>query len=140
VEKSPQTQTSLKELFQGMIPDDSGVTQARVIAVAPLKLQAVNDDKLTLSQNVLCVPRHLTDYETKCEIELNGGTIDSQTHEDGAHSQPDAGFGGTHVNHLETFNVWGAKLKVYNALKLGEVVYILSFNNGKSYYILDRIE
>jgi hypothetical protein len=27
---------------------------------------------------------------------------------------------------------------VYNALKVGETVFILSFNQGKKYYILDR--
>jgi len=28
---------------------------------------------------------------------------------------------------------------VYNALKVGEKVHLLSLNNGKKYYVLDRV-
>lgn len=31
------------------------------------------------------------------------------------------------------------KITVYNALKVGEEVYILGFNRGKQYYVLDRV-
>ena len=30
-------------------------------------------------------------------------------------------------------------ITVYNALKVGDVVYVLSLNNGKLYYVLDRV-
>jgi hypothetical protein len=123
-----------------MIPESMAVVRGKVISAAPLKIQVINDDKLILTENIICLPAHLQEYTTKCDILLSNGTIDSQTYNDGEHSQPDAGYGGAHVNHLQTFNIWNAVIKVHNALKVGEVVYILSFNQGKKYYILDREE
>jgi len=146
--------TSFKEIFQGMIPESLGVIQGRVVEASPLKIQATNDEKLVLSGNNLCVPRHLTDYTAEIDIRLGGGTIDSRTKEDGTHphgsSGPHGGHTegagmhmhpeteGAHVNELETFDITGATIKVCNALKVGETVYLLSFNEGKKYYVLDR--
>ena len=98
--------TSLKELFQGMIPDFSEVLRGRVISNNPLQIQVLGDDKLILRSNIICLPRHLSDYTTSCDITLGNGV--------------------------------GATIKIYNALKVGETVFILSFNKGKKYYILDR--
>jgi hypothetical protein len=149
-----QEQTSLKELFQGMIPESTTVLRGRVTQAAPLKIQVLGDDKLILHENIICLPRHLSDYTTKIDIQLNNGSIDSVTRNDGAHTHgPNGGhsqFSGdgvhahpasgetTHVHAQATFNIFGATIKVYNALKVGELVYILSFNQGKKYYILDR--
>jgi hypothetical protein len=98
--------TSLKQLFQTMAPDGAGIIQGRVVSAEPLKIQAVNDEKLTLTENLLCIPKHLTEYKTTVSIP-----------------------------ELELKN---AEITVHNALKSGETVYILSFNGGKKYYILDR--
>lgn len=154
--------TSVKELIQGMMPPGAAVIRGRVTSADPLVIVAVNDDKLVLNANTLIVPRHLTDYATTCDIMLDGGTIDSQTHKDGAHPHgPGGGHAqqsgdgvhshpgsegahshpsseGAHVNRLETFDIFGATIKVYNALKVGETVHLLSFNQGKKYYVLDR--
>lgn len=62
--------TSIKEMFQGMIPDSMGVVRGKVVSAAPLKIQVVNDDKLLLSENLICVPRHLSDYTTTCDLML----------------------------------------------------------------------
>ncbi|MDR1692797.1 MAG: DUF2577 domain-containing protein [Oscillospiraceae bacterium] len=129
---------SLFSMLRDAIPKDMSVFIGKVISEKPLKIQALNDEKLILHEGIICLPRHLTDYETKCDIRLADGRLDSITVTEGAHSQPDAGFGGAHLHHLETYNIYKAYLKVYNALKLGEIVYVLGFNEGKKYYILDR--
>lgn len=141
---------SLKEAFQSMIPDTVNVIQGKVISSLPLKIQVINDDKLILSENILCLPRHLTDYQTNVDIsggsisgltasgqgshQHSGGSHDGHSDGDGAHSHND----GTHTHTLQTFQVIGANMTIHNALKVGEIVYILSFNQGKKYYVLDR--
>jgi hypothetical protein len=149
-----QEQTSLKGLLQGMMPDSMGVIQGKVVSASPLKIQVVNDEKLVLAENLICLPRHLSNYTTTCDILLDKGSINSQTRNDGshphgssgthgghtggdgAHSHPDSE--GAHTHHQATFNLYGATIKVYNALKSGDIVYLLSFNEGKKYYVLDR--
>ena len=129
--------TSIKEMFQGMIPDSMGVVRGKVVSAAPLKIQVVNDDKLILSENLICVPRHLSDYTTTCDLMLGKGSLDSQTKNDGEHGGHVSGTG-ANQHALATFNIFNATLKVHNALKLGDTVYLLSFNEGKKYYVLDR--
>lgn len=133
----PNEQTSLKGLFQEMIPDSMGVVRGKVVSASPLKIQVVNDDKLLLSENLLCVPRHLSDYTTTCDLTLGTGSLSSQTKSDGQHGGHISGDG-THSHALASFNIYGASLKVHNALKVGDMVYLLSFNEGKKYYVLDR--
>ena len=148
--------SSIKELFQGMTPEGANVIQGTVISASPLKIQAVNDEKLILPEGVLIVPRHLTDYTTTCDISLGQGAINSVTQSgqgthphgssgthgghssgDGSHSHPSGE--GAHVHNVATFNISGASITVHNALQSGERVHLLSFNNGKKYYILDRV-
>ena len=151
--------TSIKEAFQGLVPDAPAVIQGTVIEVGPLKIQAVNDAKLLLPEPILIIPFHLRDYKTKIDIEWDAkyGTagIDSETKKDGehphgssgqhgGHSGGDGSHGhpdseGAHINWLRTYNIYGATMTVYNALKIGELVHLLSFNNGKKYYVLDRV-
>lgn len=120
-----QEPTSIKELLQGMMPESMEVLRGTVISANPLQIKAVNDDKLVLSGNNLCVPWHLSTYKTT--IDIAGGVIDSIT---------DAEPG--HEHKLKTFNISGASMTVYNGLKQGDAVYLLSFNHGKKYYVLDR--
>ena len=42
------------------------------------------------------------------------------------------------IDWLKTFSIESGLLTVYNALKTGESVYLLRFNDGKSYYALER--
>jgi len=121
--------SSIKEVIQGLIPDGDGVIEGRVISESPLQIQAINDDKLILSENLLCLPRHLSKYKTTIDIELGGGILDSKT---------DAQACGPHIHKLNTYNIYSATMTVYNQLKVGEIVYMLSFNQEKKYYILDR--
>ena len=147
--------TSIKELIQQCAPRPLEIIRGVVIQASPLEIQAINDDKLIINANTAIVPWYLTDYSTKCDIELGGGSILSHTFNDGQHPHGASGghpqysgdgvhshpaSEGAHVNWLQDFNVYGASIKHYNALREGETVFMLSFNSGKKYYVLDREE
>ena len=142
---------SLKGMFQSLVPASVTLLRGRVTQASPLKIQIVGDEKMELHENIICLPRGLTDYTAKCDITLGGGSVSGQTESGGAHSHGagdhsghSAGTGshahsgdGAHVHRLEAFSILGASLKVYNSLQTGDFVYVLSFNYGKKYYILD---
>lgn len=154
---TPEDATSIKGIFQGLIPDSTTVMQGVVKSVSPLTIQAVNDEKLTLTASILIVPRHLTNYTATVDIEKGDGTVNAGTANDGSHTHTYSGntgsggdpshdhtysgttSGSAHSHSLSSFNIYGATITVYNALKVGETVHLLSFNNGKKYYILDRV-
>ena len=104
--------TSLKQAIQGMTQSGIEVIRGKVVSAAPLKVQALNDEKLQISANILCVPKHLTNYSVSASLALSPA-IDG-------------------VSNVQ------AAMTVNDGLKAGEVVYILSYNHGKKYYILDR--
>lgn len=144
-------QTSLKGLIQGMIPDSMGVIMGKVVSASPLKIQVINDDKLLLSENLICVPRHLSDYTTTATFTVGKGSLSSVTTASGSHEHTGGSHdghtegngnhehsGGTHSHPLASFTLAHGTLTVHNALKVGETVYLLSFNEGKKYYVLDR--
>ncbi len=144
--------TSLKGLFQGLVPDPCGALQGKVISASPLKIQATNDDKLIIPASLLIVPKHLTDYNAVVDISVGKGTLTSNTtesgghdHSGGTHGGHDSGngshshSGGAHVHPLASFVIKGGSMTVYNGLKVGETVHLLSLNNGKKYYVLDRV-
>ena len=151
------SQTSLKAMIQTLTETDTGTLQGTVISINPLRIQMLNDDKHIITENIIIVPRHLTDYETTVDIELENGSIKSETSESGSHTHNYSGtteaagnplhshtYAGTtasksHSHSIEIFNIYGAKMTVYNALKEGETVHLLPLNNGKKYYVLDRI-
>lgn len=117
---------SLKGIFQGMIPADAELMQGTVIAVGPLKIQMTNDEKLIINERITVVPRHLSDYTTECTVywrteNTSGGSGDASF---SSHSHAISGRKG---------------IVIHNALKVGDAVYVLSLNNGKLYYVLDRV-
>lgn len=135
---SSGNETSIKQLFQSLVPKDLELLQGTVIAASPLKIQIANDEKLILNERITIVPRHLTDYKATATLAKSDGSLDSQTFQDGEHGGHLAGTG-AHVNRLSTFTLTRGELTVYNALKVGETVHVLSLNSGKLYYILDRV-
>lgn len=155
--ETPNESESLKGLFQQIAGGGLEVWQGTVKSVNPLRIQAINDEKLTIGPNITIVPMHLTDYETVADIALADGKIASTTAKDGSHGHNYSGstksaggpphFHGyegtteetTHAHSLSTFTLTGAKIKVYNALKVGETVHVLSLNRGKLHYVLDRV-
>lgn len=144
--------TSLKQLFQNIHVENIEVIRGTVVSASPLKIQVENDEKLIIGQNSIYVPRHLTNYTTTVDISApqsiksSTTTSGSHTHDGGKHDEHVSGdgahthSGGAHSHALSIFNIWGATMTVYNALKAGEKVHLLSFNYGKQYYVLDRIE
>lgn len=151
---NPAEATSLKQLLQGIQVKDMTLLQGKVIQESPLKIQAVNDEKLVITEEIAIVPRHLSNYTATCDVWLgSSGTIDSITQTDGEHSHSGgtheghaSGDGshthsgdGTHAHSQKTFNIETANITIYNALKAGEMVHLLAFDNGKKYYILDRV-
>lgn len=147
-----QTPTGLKALIQSLIPEAPGVIEGIVTCASPLQVTLVNDSKMILSKNSLIVPRHLTDYMVEVDVQKSAGTLTSKTTKDGGEHEHDGGDhdghesgngehtheGGKHVHSLSTFSLTGGMLHVYNSLKKGDTVYLLQFNGGKKYYILDR--
>ncbi len=135
---SSGSETSLKQMFQSMIPTALELMQGTVIQTAPLRIQIDGDDKLIINERITVVPWHLTDYKTTATYIKDKGSLDSQTLNDGAHGGHQGGDG-THINHLDTFNLKKGTLTVHNALRLGDKLHILSLNSGKFYYVLDRV-
>lgn len=118
--------TSLKQLFQGMAGNGVEVLQGIVKSVGPLKIQIVNDEKLTIGPNITYIPRHLTDYSTEVTV--------SWRTENASGGSGDAAY----ASH--SHSIIGRKaITVHNALKVGDRVHVLSFNHGKQYYVLDRV-
>ncbi len=148
-----QKPTSLKGLIQGLQIKDMEIIRGTVISESPLQIQIIGDEKLILTENIICLPRHLTDYKTTVDIMANGDTIsgESQTASSGGHThtggeheghQNNGGShihtGGEHSHGIDVLNIKRAEMTVYNALKVSDMVFILSFNRGAKYYILDR--
>lgn len=150
-----QEPMSVKQLFQGMVPETMTILLGKVISDSPLKIQVVNDEKLVLTENIICLPQHLSDYETTIDIQLGKGSINSVTRSgqgthphgssgghgghtvgDGTHNHPESE--GAHIHNVAAFDIYGATITIRNALKVGENVYILSFHHGKKYYVLGR--
>ena len=118
--------TSLKQLFQGMAGNGVEVLQGIVKSVVPLKIQIVNDEKLTIGPNITYIPRHLTDYSTEVTV--------SWRTENASGGSGDAAYA------PHSHSIIGRKaITVHNALKVGDRVHVLSFNHGKQYYVLDRV-
>lgn len=74
---SETSPTSIKELFQGMIPIGVELLQGIVISNEPLRVQIVNDSKHIISRISTVVPKHLTDYTISATIADEDGTHDS---------------------------------------------------------------
>nr|DAU59625.1 MAG TPA: Protein of unknown function (DUF2577) [Caudoviricetes sp.] len=144
--------TGLKELIQSLMPDMPGIVEGKVTGISPLKITLVNDLKMVLSANSLVVPRHLTDYTISADLRKKDGVLLSRTkNDDGEHEHSGGNHdghvsgdgehtheGGEHIHTLSTFELLNGQITVHNALKIGDIVYLLPFNGGKKYYVLDR--
>ena len=77
-------ETSLKQIFQGLVVEGIEFLQGTVISASPLKIQIANDEKLIINERITIVPWHLTDYTTKATLAKDAGSLSSQTFQDGA--------------------------------------------------------
>lgn len=92
------------------------VVQGTVISGSPIKISLVNDAKVILTSTDLIVPQHLSSYSVSADI--SGGSVSGSV---SAH------------NHRSV------TLKINNSLQSGDKVHLLSFNNGKKYFVLDKV-
>lgn len=105
-------ETSLRELLALAVPSNTtGIVVGKVMKTSPLEIQVFNDAKLVVTESNVFVPDHLTNYSVSIHI---SGTIDG--HSIGTRS-----------------------CTVNNALKKGDEVYMLSYENGSLYFVLDRV-
>ena len=105
-------ETSLRELLALAVPSEkSEIVIGKVNKVSPLEIQVVNDAKLVVTDSNTFVPKHLTNYSVSIHI---SGSIDG--HSIGTRS-----------------------CTVNNALKKGDEVYMLAYNNGAMYFVLDKV-
>lgn len=136
-----EDQTSIKQMIQSMMPDGAGVVEGTVTNTSPLEITLTNDAKMVLSANSLIVPEHLTDHEIEADIMSEEGALHAPTgkeEEKGEHEHPGIKKSGEHEHELKSFQLTGGKIILHTGLKAGEIVYLLSYNNGKKYYVLDR--
>lgn len=148
--------TSLKQMIQEMNKNENEILLGIVKSINPLKIQIINDEKLIIGANNTYIPKHLTNYMTT--VDIASGSVDGLTVEGGEHKHMYNGNTATaedpehshkyngetqtskHSHTISALNITGATMTVYNALKVGESVHIMSFNHGKQYYVLDRVE
>lgn len=127
---------SLREAIKEMGERNAELIQGIVISEKPLKIQAVNDSKLIITDVSAIIPWHLTDYETTVDLEEteNSPIIHAATSKDVVSKVVSL-----HAHENEKFKIYKLKIKVYNSLKNGDKVHILAVQNGKKYFILDRV-
>ena len=105
-------ETSLRELLALAVPSDNvGIVLGTVTSTSPLEIQAANDPKLKVTESNMFIPKHLTNYSVSIHI---SGSIDG--HSIGTRS-----------------------CTVNNALKKGDQVYMLAYNRGALYFVLDKV-
>ena len=123
-----------------MVEEGTSVKEGIVTSASPLEVTLKNDAKMVLTANSLVVPRSLTDYQVEVDLETGAGSLISKTKTDGKHTHEELSGSddGAHSHFLATFTVRDGVLMIHNALKKGDTVYLLAFNSGKQYYILDR--
>lgn len=133
--------TSLKQIIQSMLPDGAAVVEGTVTNANPLEITLTNDAKMILSANSLIVPEHLTNHEMEADIMVEDGALYAPTgaeDEKGEHEHLGIAKSGKHTHELKGFQLTGGKIILHTGLKAGEIVYLLAYNNGKKYYVLDR--
>lgn len=121
-------ETSLKQIIQNMTGGEVSIYQGTVTSASPLKIQIVNDEKLIITSANTYVPWHLTNYTTTADI--SGGSVSGGMTTAGEDS---------HSHTLTSLTAKGVTLTVYNALKVGDKVHVLSLFHGKQYFVLDRV-
>lgn len=114
-----EDKTSIRQLIaqisQGA-QQSAEVVQGTVTNASPLKITLLNDAKIVLSSTDLIVPKHLTTYTVFADI--TGGTV---------------------TNTVLSHNHNNVTLTINNSLKAGDKVHMLVFNNGKKYFVLDKV-
>ena len=101
-----------------------------VVSTSPLSVKV--SQKLTLTERFLIVPQHLTDYQTKMSFD-NPEIKQVYTTWNMAETQE------SNLSKISFKQKDQHEITIYNALKIGESVMLLSAPGGQKYYVLDRV-
>lgn len=105
-------ETSLRELMREAVGIRTcSVVVGTVTSVSPIEIKVANDAKLILTESNVYVPKHLTNYTVSIKI---SGSIDGHS-------------------------IGTRECEVKNALKKGDEVYLLSYEEGSQYFVLDKV-
>lgn len=106
-----------------------------VTSVSPLNVKI--SQQLTLPESVLIVPEKLTDYTVYVSFDWNTENH-SHTHDiNDTYSGGGSASENTHKHQIVSEK--SKKIKIHNALKVGDKVVLVRQAGGQSYFILDRI-
>lgn len=124
--------TSIKQFIQGMQVKDMELHEGVVVSPDPLQIKLVNNEKMVLDKDILVVPEHLTDHSIEVSLQVGSdkATLDLDTQ---ALPENYTGY------FMKNLNLPKGILTLKNHLVKDEKVMLLSYNNGKMYYILDRV-
>lgn len=100
-----------------------------VTSISPLNVQITN--QFTIPKDLLVVPEKLTDYEIETTITTEYGWKT----EDTAGGSGDDSF----ATHNHKIKHEKKKIKIHNALKVGDKVVLVRKQGGQLFYILDRL-
>jgi len=131
------------------VNDDKHIIKSRLICVPRHLTEYTVECDLTLSGgtiNTQTRPDGMHQHGPHGEHPHGPSGGHAQPTGDGVHSHPASEGTHTHpvtpesnhIHFLETFNIFNATIRNYNALVVGDIVWLLSFNHGKRYYVLDR--
>lgn len=101
----------------------TSIVYGKVISVKPMQVQINN--KLTLDEDFLVLTKNVSDYEAEIDIEFEG-------------------TGGIEIDEvagqlLRKLSITGAKVKIKNAVKVGDSVVMIRKQGGQRYVVLDKV-
>ena len=116
----------------------------KVVSENPLKIKVT--DNFTIPEELLIVPRHLTDYTVRVnfswESEEEDTSAGQHTHQyvcTGVPAVTTVLTQHTHITKSENDNEQTKELKVLNHLRKDEQVVLLRKQGGQHFYVLDRV-
>lgn len=100
--------TSIKALFQGLIPSQLSIISARVTSINPLKCVSCNNEKLQITSGSLIVPNHLKKHTENVSFSI------------------------------ENKNYKDVKMIIDNSLKVNDIVLLLYLEQKSKFFVLGR--
>lgn len=107
----------------------ANVSYGKVLSIDPLTVKTREGFTVPAAALELC--RNVTDFETEVTITTGYGW-ETQTRSGGA---GDAAF----ASHAHDIVIDRKKIKIHNALKVGDNVAMVKAKGGQSYLIIDRV-
>ena len=105
-------ETSLRELMRTAVGiRTASVITGKVTDTDPIEISVDNDPNLVLDEDNVFIPKHLTDYSVSIHI---SGSIDGHS-------------------------IGTRTCTVKNGLEEGDRVYLLSYDEGALYFVLDKV-